>query len=297
MKLLNVAWHTLKNCTRQPFYLIAFLFTAITATSLPILTQFSLYDQQRMLIDSLYGLILTVGILLNILINEYSIGSDFCNGRALLLFSKPIGIVNYTMGKLLGHTISILVFLLFSGLVIINIQSVVIHNFFFNFYKFGSFIASIALGCLSGALINYFFRKNFSVSTLLSTFVFLFINTLFWVNKSTDPDITVNLLRQGRIYLILSFYIVFIGAAALPVSVKLKSSGILVYSLFIITLGLLTPSLFPSINNFWLIDCYYSGLTISYSLILKSFLNIFIYSLFFTIILQAWLKHTQLAKN
>ncbi|MCK5834155.1 MAG: hypothetical protein KAG98_00305 [Lentisphaeria bacterium] len=297
MKLLNIAWHTVKNCTRQPFYLIAFLFTAISATTLPILSQFSLYDQQRMLIDSLFGLVLTIGIILTILINEYSIGNDFCNGRALLLFSKPIGVLNYTLGKLLGNTISILIFLLFSGLIIINLQNVVIQNFFFNFFKFTSFIISIGLGFLTGALANYFFRKNFSASTLLSIFGFLLINTLLWTNSTVESDLTPSFFRQGQIYAMLSLFVIFIGATAAPVAVKLKSGGILLYTTLIIALGLLVPNFFPSINDYWLIDYYYSSLSVSYNLILKGFLNISIYSLFFTMITYLWLKLTQLAKN
>ena len=296
MKLLNVAWHTLKNCTRQPFYLISFLFTAISATALPILSQFSLYDQQRMLMDSLFGLILTTGILLTVLISEYSIGNDFCNGRALLLFSKPIGIVNYSFGKLIGNSIAMLIFLLFSAFVIINMQSVVTQNFFFDFYKFASFIASILLGFMMGTLVNYFFKKNFSVSTLTFTFVFLFINTIFWINKSTEPERISNLFRQGRIYALLSLFIVFIGASTFPISVKFKSGGILAYIICVLSVGLLTPHLFPSINDYWLIDLYYSSQEISDELILKSVLTISIYSLFFTTILYARLKHAQLAK-
>ena len=297
MKVLNIAWHTVKNCTRQPFYLISFLFTAIAATALPVLSQFSLYDQQRMLTDSLFGLILTIGIILNILINEYSIGNDFSNGRSLLLFSKPIGVTNYAVGKLLGNSISILLFLIFAWLVVINMQSVVIQNFFFNFYKFASFTITITMAFLAGSLINYFFNKNFSLCTLVSLFIFLSINTFFWLNKSFEPQLVSNLVRQGKIYTMLALFIIFLGASTAPIAVKLKSSGILVYTILIIALGILSPKLFPSINDYWLIDYYYSGIALSSSLILKGLLNITIYSLFFTTILHAWLKHTQLAKN
>jgi len=297
MKVLNIAWHTVNNCTRQPFYLISFLFTVIIAIALPVLSQFSLYDQQRMLTDSLFGLILTIGIILNILINEYSIGSDFSNGRSLLLFSKPIGRTNYALGKLLGNSSSIVIFLGFSWLVVLNMQSVVIQNFFFNYYKFASFIFSVVIAFIVATIIHYFFNKNFSLTTLVALFITLPINTIFWLNQSNNPVLIGGLVRQGKIYLMLAFFIIFIGAAIAPIAVKLKASGILIYTILIITAGILTPKLFPSINDYWLIDYYYSGIELSYSLILKGLLNILIYSLFFTTVLQTWLKHTQLAKN
>jgi hypothetical protein len=297
MKALSVAWHTVKNCIRQPFYLIAFLFTAISAMALPVLSQFSLYDQHKMLLDSLYGLILIIGILLNVLINEYNIGNDFSHGRALLLFSKPIGLINYTLGKLLGHTTTMVIYLIFSWLVLINMQGVVIQNFFFNYYKFITFSLAILLSFLMGALTNYFFRKNFSMATLCFILIFLGINTSLWFHIDSQSAITPNLLMHGKIFTMMSFFILFLGALANPVAVKLKSLGILIYTILILMLGVWIPQYMPSINDYWLVDNCYTKVDYSYSFIFQAFLNITIYSLFSTTMIYAWLRHTQLAKH
>jgi hypothetical protein len=250
-----------------------------------------------MLLDSIYGLILIIGIILNVLVNEYNIGTDFNNGRALLLFAKPIGLLNYTIGKLLGHTLTMLIFLAYSWLVLINMQGVVIQNFFFNYYKFATFSLAIFLSFTMGALTNYFFRKNFSMATLLFTFLFLSINTFIWLHIDSKSAIHTDLTTHTKTFLMMSFFILFLGASANPIAIKLKSLGLLIYTIVILILGLWIPHYLPSINDYWLIDNYYTGLTYSYSFIFQAFLNITIYSLFFTIILYIWLKHTQLAKH
>jgi len=84
----------------------------------------------------------------------------------------------------------------------------------------------------------------------------------------------------------MSFFILFLGASANPIAIKLKSLGLLIYTTVIILLGIWIPHYLPSINDYWLVDTCCTELTYSYSFIFQAFLNITIYSLFFTTIIS-----------
>ncbi len=295
MVLLSVAWQTVTDCIRQPFFLISFLLTALIASALPILSQFSLYDQRKMLLDSLFGLVFIVGVMLVILLADHSVGADFSKGRPLLLFSKPIGNTNYVFGKLVGNVFCLLLFFFFAWLTIVVINTVVYQNFFFNYYRLIAFFVVTLLALTTGGLVNFYFNKNFSSTTIFVFLLYLFIlaSSLIFIQRGQASQ----LLSMLKVFVLLvTFVMLYLGFSSFCATI-FSIGGQCMMVIIFTSIGLFGPSVLPSFNSYWTVDLFHAQQQISWAYIFEGMLHVLLYQCFFSVLFISWLRHKELAAS
>lgn len=167
-----IAGAVLRDTVRKRLFLIVLLFGVMLLGILPLIPSFKIGLRWQFLVDISLSITSIFVVVISVILSVNQIRGDMNSRTILNVLSKPVGRLQYLLGKYLGVLIALAVVLLFTGLEIVLIVYLKLQVF-----KPQAFMGIIAI-FLEAAIITAF---AISVSTFASTPIAVFSTVLFYI--------------------------------------------------------------------------------------------------------------------
>ena len=292
-KVLLIASNTFVEALRQPvFCLIVFIAGYLIAFS-PCFTMFTLLENVKLVQDMGLASMFLAGLTLAVFSAYNVLSQEIERKTVLTLMSKPVGRVEFILGKYLGiaGALSVGMYLLMVVLVLtvrIGVPEAAYSKLdrVALWLEVGAVLVTVALG--AGA--NYFFDKPFTSSTMLYGVVVFSVSlvTAGFLDKSGKPqaffaNMDVQTVVAGGLLLM---GVLVLAAAAVAVATRANFGITLIVCALVFLLGLMSDFLFgrhagtsilarvlytlvPNLQAFWVTDAVTSGRPIPFSYVCR----------------------------
>ena len=221
LNFFHIARNTFRECLREPIFFIL-LVAAISLIGLfPSLSLFVFREQIKLVIDSSMATTLVFGLVAAVLCASNTIYREIKNGTVLSLLSKPVSRWNFIIAKMAGilATLSVFVFSC-NAATVISIR-VANDQFQLDFFTFYTYYGMIALCSLWGAFRNFYSRKSFPASTIVSMLITIPAFVLFLQVMPLDGNAMLFPWEVLPALVLLFFAVWSMGAITVMFSAKL----------------------------------------------------------------------------
>lgn len=268
MNILKVAACSFVNGVKQPVFLILLLFFLLIELSLPVAANAVLLEQQKMVIDSSLALLFSTTLLAVLFLADLTVGREIRSGQALLFFSKPITKVQFLIGKGLAlFSLTALFFTTCSTASLLIIRASETRHL--NQTIIITYMATVLAALTLAGLYNFYFRGQFTSSTVSIVSVLLFIEALLF-ELISPMELTKGYLLCGCMtFLILTIF----ASSAVMTSTRFSFSVTGIVILAIIFFSTALPSdhgislLLPDLRLYWLTELLTSKKTVPSSVV------------------------------
>ena len=266
LKVYAIAANTFVESIRQPVYGVIIGGAVGLIVVSPYLTMFTLTESEKMIVDMGLATIMLAGLLLAAFTASTVISDEIENKTALTVVSKPVGRMDFILGKFLGVTAGLVVAIYLLSLTLLltvsggameaDIEKEI------SLWVVLSVMASILISVGYGIHSNFFRDRSFTSHTIgaaiplftLCTIVFSFIDPRdVMMHKVSDVEsLGAQILGSGSSYdiqvlfgcLLILWSILIMTSLAVAVSTRLAIVvNIVICSIFFI-FGLLSDFLF-----------------------------------------------------
>ena len=293
----GIVTNTYRDCIRQPLYFIVMVFTISFIGLFPLLSFFVFNEQIKMVLDSSMASILLFSMVLSVLLAGGSIYKDISSGNISLILSKPISRNIFLAGRVLGVMLAVTQFVLVSSLSAVISAYIAVDQFNLDYKIFYSFYLLIFVGCFTGFLMNYFFRKSFSGNSVLGiTFLVLFqVICLIVKNPNFLSENGLTLQNMTSLAVLILFAVWIMVNISMAISTRFDLVVNLILCFVLLVLGLLSDylvsgyaangsvvfsiiyAILPNWQFFWLVDAVTNGKNIPLSYIGYSLIYALLY--------------------
>jgi len=292
-KVWLIASNTFVETLRQPvFCLIVFIAGYLIAFS-PCFTMFTLLENVKLVQDMGLASIFLAGLTLAVF-SAYNVISQEIEKRTVLtLMSKPVGRVEFILGKYLGIAGALAIGLyLLLALLVLTVRIGVPEAAYTKLDRVALWIEMVAIlvTVVLGISANYFFDKPFTSSTMLyGAVVFtVCLVTAGFLDKNGQPqtffaNMSVPTVVAG---VLLLMGVLVLAAAAVAVATRANFGITLVVCALVFLLGLMSDYLFgrhagtsvvarvvyalvPNLQVFWVTDAVTSNRPIPFGYVCK----------------------------
>src|SRR5437868_3919403 len=186
-QLVTIAWNAFMELVRQPVFLLLTTGSACFNIFLAAVPYFGFGDDQKMVKDSVLAVTFLAGLLGAALSASASVAHEIRTGTALAVLAKPVGRVQFILGKYFGlaAAISLMTFVNFISVLLVSRMA-------FDAYgdadKYGVAIYAgyVGLAYLAGGFSNYFLRRPFVPDTMFLLVIAMIM--AFCTINSFDKD-------------------------------------------------------------------------------------------------------------
>lgn len=295
MRILGIAGNTFRESIRQPVILIIMAISVVMIALSPYTTFFTMLESDKMVKEMGMATMLVAGLLISAAAASSVVSREIENRTVLTIISKPVGRVEFIIGKYLG----VLACLFLSSYVIgqVLILTSAVGGFEagpLQDVHFPILLSMVGMGLavlIAAAWLN--FKKNYhfaATAVLLAapaftvvTVVFLILQVIFALYWPEGLSISIDIwVIVGSFLVMLALFI--IAAIAVAVSTRLGAVATILISASIFMLGLLSDYLFyeqsgvnlfarvayaliPNFQIFWIADAIVAGRWVPWSYI------------------------------
>ncbi|MGL4854195.1 MAG: hypothetical protein ACRC37_02960 [Lentisphaeria bacterium] len=273
MNWLIIAKHTFKGCLALPFFIAIISILFIFAATLPLLSQFAFYQQQKLIIDSACGLSLILTIIISSF-SAYELFSKEINGELQhLIFSKPISFLSYFIGKLIGIATANFLFIFIAMLITINIHNIIPDNFQINQNRLIIFICTGIISLIIAQIVNYFSSISVTHTLIIVSSFFLIIVSII-INYPSHQLLLISqmyflVFTATTIFLAIILICAFINSLSFILSIAIVS--------LIIGSCMHTQNFLPKWSNFMACELFFKKDNNLSKLMMTSTITMFYY--------------------
>ena len=310
----HVARNTFRECLREPIFFIL-LCAAISLIGLfPSLSLFVFREQIKLVIDSSMATTLLFGLIAAVLCASNTISREIRNGTVLLLLSKPVSRWSFILSKMAGILAALTVFVFICNAASIISLRVAHDQFQLDLMTFFTYYGIIALSAAWGAFRNFYSRKSFSASAIISL---LLVIPVFIVSIQFMP-------LEGRLqpfpynvipaFILLFFAVWAMGAITVMLSARLDMvanlciSSVLFFaglvsdyflssSEWTFTISALLYAIIPNWQFFWMADALANNIPIPWSYVSWAAIYIVLYMTLCSVIAVTLFIDKEVAEN
>lgn len=283
-RYLALTLNTFHETLRQPIFSVILIITALLLINNVSLAAFTLEDDDKLLLDLGLSTLLLSGLFLASFSASGVLSREIENKTVLIVVSKPISRPMLLLGKFAGLFSALILAFYLSFLVFILCQR---HGVLQNtsdpwdapVLAFG--FGSLGLALLAGAYSNYFYGKEFAVTTLkfLTPLLTLAVIAVGKFDKKWEIIPFASGFIGGQV--LLAAYLVFLNivvtaAVALAASTRFGQLMTLLICICVLGLGIASDYAFgqyiatsnlasiiywvvPNMGPFWVIDGLHAG--------------------------------------
>ena len=182
---LTIARYTIKGYVKERVLLVVLVFALLLMVSSYVLAPLAVGAQQKIIVDIGLASISVFGVLLVVLIAASSYSREKEKGILPNILSKPIGRVDFILGKFLGTWITVL--LVMACMTAVYFVVMLVSRTPFN----GVIFVAVFLAALEVAVVT-------AVMTLFSTFSSPLLSALFTVCVAVTGHLSADLLEFAR---------------------------------------------------------------------------------------------------
>ena len=296
-QLFTIAFNAFMELVRQPVFLLLTTASATFNIFLAAVPYFAFGDDPKMVKDSVLAVTFLAGLLGAALSASASVAHEIRTGTALAVLAKPVGRVQFILGKYIGlaAAISLMTFVNFISILLVSRMA-------FDAYgdadKLGLAIycGFILLAYLAGGFTNYFLRRPFVADAVF--FVVIAMILSFCVINTFDKEGSFQKFAKDVDWrlvpatLLILFGLWVISGIALACSTRLEVIPTLAICTAVFLLGLMSDYLFgrghswwqqtmhtitPNLTLFWMADALEKGKTIPWNYVAKASLYVVAY--------------------
>ncbi len=286
-RILGIAGNTFRESIRQPVILIIMAISVVMIALSPYTTFFTMLESDKMVKEMGLATILVAGLLISAAAASSVVSREIENRTVLTIISKPVGRVEFILGKYLGVLACLFLASYVIGQVLILTSAVGgfeagplqdVH--------FPILLSMVGMGLavlIAAAILN--FKKNYHFAATavmlaapgftLVTIVFMVLQVIFAMYWPEGLNIVIDVwVIVGGFLVMLALFI--IAAIAVAVSTRLSAVATILICASIFMLGLLSDYLFyeqtaenifarvaysviPNFQVFWLADAIVAG--------------------------------------
>ncbi len=310
----HVARNTFRECLREPIFFILLGSAMCLIGLFPSISLFVFHEQIKLVIDSSMATTLVFGLVSAVLCASHTIAGEINNGTVLLLLSKPVSRWSFILSKMAGILAALTVFVFIcNGATMISLR-VAKDQFRLDYFTFYTYYGLIFLGMVWGAFRNFYSRKSFPASTIISFCIIipLFIGFLqFMPIEGKIPKFHTEVIPA---LCLLFFAIWAMGALTVMLSAKLDMMANLLVSSVLFFSGLISDyflgqsagsfsfsaiayAIIPNWQFFWLADALANKKSIPWEYIGWSALYIVFYISLCSVIAITLFSDKEVAEN
>jgi ABC-type transport system involved in multi-copper enzyme maturation permease subunit len=182
---LTIARYTIKGYIKERVLLVVLIFALLLMVSSYVLAPLAVGAQQKIIVDIGLASISVFGVLLVILIAAGSYSREREKGILPNILSKPVGRVDFILGKFLGTWVTVL--LVMACMTVVYLCVMLVSRTAFNSVMF----VSLFLAALEVAVVT-------AVMTLFSTFTSPLLSALFTLCVVVTGHLSGDLLEFAR---------------------------------------------------------------------------------------------------
>jgi ABC-type transport system involved in multi-copper enzyme maturation permease subunit len=282
---------------RQPVFLLLTTAAACFNIFLAAVPYFGFGDDPKMVKDSVLAVTFLSGLLGAALSASASVAHEIRTGTALAVLAKPVGRVQFIMGKYIGlaAAITLMTFVNFISALLVSRMA---YDAYGDADKLGIaiFAGFVLLAYMAGGFTNYFLRRPFVADTvfyLVAAMIVAFVViSCFdkegnWQKFAKDTD-----WRLFPATMLILFGLWVLSGIALACSTRLEVIPTLAICSGVFLLGLMSDYLFgrghhwwelimhaatPNLALFWMSDGLEKGKTIPWNYVGKAFVYVAAY--------------------
>jgi ABC-type transport system involved in multi-copper enzyme maturation permease subunit len=201
-------------------------------------------EQLKLVVDSSMATTLFFGLLAAVLCASHAITRELSNGTVLLLLSKPVPRWSFVLSKMGGILAALTVFVFICNCATLLSLRVAKDQFDLDYVTFYIYFGVLLAAMSWGAYRNFYARKSFSASSVMSLFFLLplLLATLQFVAVEGE---TMSMHTEVVPALLLLFFAVWtMGGISVMISAKLDMTANLLISSILFFLGLIADYFF-----------------------------------------------------
>ncbi len=249
---LAITGNAFRESLREPVYYILLATALIIIGNFPAAALFSFREQVKLVIDSSLATTLTFGLMAAVLCSSHTVSREMRNGTILLLFSKPVHRWIFIVGKIVGITGAVMLFVY-----ILNVASLIsiyiaVDQFNFDMFVYVMLFFTAIVGALIGMTCNFVFGRSFAASTVFSTAI-LMTAMLVVCALSKNLEISVDIGNVIYAMIVLFFAASVMTTISVVFATKFDAIPNLMLSFTVFLVGLFGNFLFlrDSSNAVW----------------------------------------------
>ena len=310
----HIARNTFRECIREPIFFLLFLGAIILVGLFPSLSLFVFREQLKLVVDSSMATTLLFGLVAAVFCASNAVSREISNGTALLLLSKPVTRWSFIIAKIAGIVLALTLFVFICNISTLISLRVAKDQFELDYSTFYIYYGMIIAGLGWGALRNFYARKSFSASSLISL-SFLIPLTLLIVSFIPVEGRLEGVHTEVIPALILLFFAVWVMVAiTVMLSSKLDITANLLVSSLLFFFGLVADyffgasagsfslsallyALIPNWQFFWMADALANKQQIPWEYVAWTAVYITFYISMCTVIAVTLFNDKEIAEN
>ncbi len=293
-QLVTIAWNAFMELVRQPVFLLLTTSSASFIVFLAAVPYFGFGDDPKMVKDSALAVTFLCGLLGAALSASASVAHEIRTGTALAVMAKPVGRVQFILGKYIGLAGAITL-MTFINLISVLLASRMAYDAYGETDRLGVviFMGFVALAYAAGGFGNYFLRRTFVADTvffLVISMILAFVAINFIDKEGHIQEFAKDVdWRMLPATLLVLFALWVLSGIALACSTRLEVIPTLAICSAVFLLGLMSDYLFgrgnrwweeilhtitPNLALFWMADALEKGKTIPWNYVAKAFVYV-----------------------
>ncbi len=218
-----VARNTLRECLREPIFLLLLSAAAFLIGLFPSLSLYVFREQIKLVVDSSMATTMVFGLFAAVISASHTISREMKNGTVLVLLSKPVSRWNFVLAKVAGIIAALTIFVLVCNLASLISVKVAKDQFQLNYGALYSYYGMMVLAYLYGGLRNYFNQKSFSAEAISAMLVLFSVCTVlvYFFNREIPGENTLELRYLLPALTLLFFAVWAMGAITIAISTRL----------------------------------------------------------------------------
>lgn len=322
MTMFRIALNTFKECMRENVFFLLLVTTLVVIGLFPTLSLFAFRQQIKLVIDSAMATTLLCGLFCAVLCAGRTISREMKNGTVLLLMSKPVSRLSFTLAKILGINAALTVYVFACASASLIATLVAKDQFNLDYMMMGIYYTVIVICCLYGGIMNFFSQRSFSSNAIAAFAVavplcaaLLYAVRASGINfESFDVEAFIPFSQVAPALFLLFPAIWIMGAisSALATRLEFVSNLFICLAIFIAGLvahyfirnwfgsepiGLFIQALIPNWQYFWVADAMANRLPIPVFYVILAY----IYSLIHVTVWTTWaylfFEDSEIARN
>lgn len=282
---------------RQPVFLLLTTTSACFNVFLACVPYFGFGDDPKMVKDSVLAVTFLTGLFGSVISASASVAHEIRTGTALAVMAKPVGRVQFIIGKYFGLA-GALTLMTFVNFISVLLASRMAFDAYGGVDTIGLkiFAGFVLLAYLGGGFSNYFLRRPFVADTVF--LVTVAITASFLVINAIDKEGNFQKYATGIDWrllpatLLILFALWILAGIAIACSTRLEMIPTLAICSGVFLLGLMSDYLFgrqgawwseilhtitPNLALFWMADALETGKHIPWNYVAKAFVYVAAY--------------------
>ena len=255
--IYHIAKNTLRECLRQPIYIILMITTLVIIGCYPIFSWFVFREQEKLVIDGSLASILLFGLITAVLCSSHAVFREIESGTVLLILSKPVSRSQFILAKVVGIGAALTIFVVVTGLAAVMMLRAATDQFRFDHNVIIAYFVLMGLANIYGGARNYFTSRSYAAECtkgltvlmiILATIVFFLpewsSSRYNWKEGSAmyNPELAMELV-------LILFAVWAMGAMAVAFSTRLNLVSNMTVCMSIFFLGLMSNYIYHNLKD------------------------------------------------